>query len=336
MKHTLFSLFFLCAACAYGGEPTPLLPDLIFDDEAQSDSLIDTSEIPGRTLFRFRTSLPNIGLGEYRLQTTGIDSGDGRETVNQIIMNDDDTSFTRDAGDFVYNPDNEHMEAEGWVSYIIRAVTPDDGVGEPRRFGRKASVRITSSIGYNTSLPNSPPSSQRLIASGGTHGISVGYTDIYTKSLDEQWIDITGLVQGEYWLELTVDADNYILESDETNNTTLTKVILEDPSLPESAAYTADQDQDDTVDLSELLRVIQFFNSDGFHCDAESEDGFAPGPGDTICDQHTSDYAPEDRDISITEVLRLIQFYNLDGYYACPDADPPTEDGYCPGPAPAR
>lgn len=49
------------------------------------------------------------------------------------------------------------------------------------------------------------------------------------------------------------------------------------------------------------------------------------------CAPHSSDYNPQDWTISLSELLRLIQFYNSGAYHACPDADPPTEDGYCPG-----
>jgi hypothetical protein len=75
------------------------------------------------------------------------------------------------------------------------------------------------------------------------------------------------------------------------------------------------------------LRVIQFFNSSGYHCEAGSEDGYAPGVGDQSCSPHSSDYNPQDWRISLSELLRLIQFFNSGGYHACSG----SEDGYCPG-----
>ncbi|HNT89995.1 MAG TPA: hypothetical protein PKL84_19180, partial [Candidatus Hydrogenedentes bacterium] len=36
--------------------------------------------------------------------------------------------------------------------------------------------------------------------------------------------------------------------------------------------HTADRDGDRCVSLSELLRVVQFFNSRAYHCDTEGED----------------------------------------------------------------
>lgn len=94
------------------------------------------------------------------------------------------------------------------------------------------------------------------------------------------------------------------------------------------SVHTADEDGDGAISLPELLRIIQFFNSDGYHCEVGTEDGFAPGTGSQLCNPHAADYMPQDWRISLSELLRMIQFYNMGGYQACPDAG--TEDGYCP------
>jgi hypothetical protein len=95
----------------------------------------------------------------------------------------------------------------------------------------------------------------------------------------------------------------------------------------ESEIHSADQDGNGAIDLSELLRVIQFYNSSGYHCDASTEDGYAPGPGDPGCVPHASDYNAQDWIVNLSELLRLIQFYNTGGYTPCEGG----EDGYCPG-----
>lgn len=94
--------------------------------------------------------------------------------------------------------------------------------------------------------------------------------------------------------------------------------------------HTADQNGNGVITLSELLRVIQFYNSNGLHCQAGTEDGYAPGPGDTSCAAHASDYNPQNWIVSLSELLRVIQFYNSAGYIPCPGATPATEDGFCP------
>jgi hypothetical protein len=62
-----------------------------------------------------------------------------------------------------------------------------------------------------------------------------------------------------------------------------------------------------------------------------------PGLGEnTACCPHDSDYNPDGPSwtIDLTELLRLIQFFNSGGYTYCPGMG--TEDGFCPGPPPAR
>jgi hypothetical protein len=101
--------------------------------------------------------------------------------------------------------------------------------------------------------------------------------------------------------------------------------------LDNPAVQSADQDADGRLNLFELIRVIQFLNSGALHCDDATEDGFAPGPGDTVsCDPHALDYNPQDWEVNLTEILRSIQFFNLGGYTYCPEMG--TEDGFCPGP----
>lgn len=94
-------------------------------------------------------------------------------------------------------------------------------------------------------------------------------------------------------------------------------------------AHSADSTPDFMVSLSELLRVIQFYNSQALHCDGASEDGYAPGVGSTDCAHHDSDYNPPDWRISLSELLRLIQLYNVGSYRFCPELT--TEDGFCTG-----
>ena len=96
-----------------------------------------------------------------------------------------------------------------------------------------------------------------------------------------------------------------------------------------TGTHSADRNSNWRFELTELLRVIQLFNSFAYHCDSSSEDGYAPGRNESLqnCLPHTSDYNPQDWRISLTELLRLIQFFNMGGYRLCPG----QEDGYCGG-----
>lgn len=83
------------------------------------------------------------------------------------------------------------------------------------------------------------------------------------------------------------------------------------------------------ISLTELLRVIQFYNLGIYSCDGAGEDGFQPGGDGCTGPYHDADYAPADGRISLFEALRLIQFYNAGGYSrVCIE----SEDGFTPIP----
>ncbi len=154
-----------------------------------------------------------------------------------------------------------------------------------------------------------------LVASSfflGPSGIEEGATLTYVPESD-----------GVYYLQLT---DNCAADEDFDDPYTLRYRAI--------PPHTADQDRNGHIALTELLRVIQFYNVGGLHCAASpaaTEDGYAPGAGDySGCEPHASDYAGgADWQIALSEVLRVIQFFNAGGVMACPFED--TEDGYCPG-----
>lgn len=57
-------------------------------------------------------------------------------------------------------------------------------------------------------------------------GISVGWADIYSYSLDGQWIDVTGVPAGTYTLRVTVNYGRLINESDYRDNTATVRNVV--------------------------------------------------------------------------------------------------------------
>jgi len=130
--------------------------------------------------------------------------------------------------------------------------------------------------------------------------------------------EIDGVIHTETPYTLTMDQDH---------------LVTAKFSVP---VHSGDQNGDYQISLSELLRVIQFFNVGAYHCAASpqaTEDGYAPGINAAAqeCTPHSSDYNPQNWIISLSELLRIIQFFNSGGYSDCPDAG--SEDGFCPGSA---
>ncbi|HEX2295034.1 MAG TPA: lysyl oxidase family protein [Actinomycetota bacterium] len=57
-------------------------------------------------------------------------------------------------------------------------------------------------------------------------GISAGWQDVYTAALPDQFVEITGVPDGRYVLEIELDPHNVFVESDDTNNKVCTLIAL--------------------------------------------------------------------------------------------------------------
>ena len=58
------------------------------------------------------------------------------------------------------------------------------------------------------------------------HGMSRGWGDTYPTTLPDQGIDITGLPDGTYTIEVTADDKNVVTESNDGNNTASVRVVI--------------------------------------------------------------------------------------------------------------
>lgn len=124
---------------------------------------------------------------------------------------------------------------------------------------------------------------------------------------------------------LSVGLSNAVLASN-TGQSVAVTTVNGGVNVSVIAVHSADPNNDGKIALTELLRVIQFYNSGGYACATGTEDNFAPGTGVRTCTPHSADYNPQDWRIGLTEILRVIQFYNAKGYVA----DATGEDGFKP------
>lgn len=194
-----------------------MLPDLItWADEDQNflyGWYLDTNQIAGHTLLRISSAVPNIGVGPLEM----IGSSESPDVYQRIYLSEG--GYTdRYAGSFTFHPTHGHLHYDNWMRFNLRYVLTNNAVGDLVVAGAKSSSAILDVQHYDSSLPGSPNSSQYF--GGYTQGISVGWADVYGATLDDQWIDVTGVPDGHYWLEQVVDPENNIKESNETNNTT--------------------------------------------------------------------------------------------------------------------
>jgi hypothetical protein len=230
------SLAALEAPSALSGQGSPeLLPDIVVPASFLNDH--DFRTVGGRLLLRLTNGTANVGDGPLYLYGVTPGNGDGTQDVRQRVYREDGSFFERLAGRFVYHPDHNHIHFENWCQYRLRQRIGTDGVGDIVAEGAKTSFCILDLQVYNRSLPNFDPDGRFRSCSTTIQGLSVGWVDVYDRTLAGQSIDITGVPDGFYWLESEVDPDDGVLEESESNNVTRIPITLGNPSTVNPDAY---------------------------------------------------------------------------------------------------
>ena len=224
------------------------LPDIIV---RQSDLLDNDIRVSGgRTLLRLSNGTANAGTGPLYLYGATPGNDDGTQDVRQRVFREDGSYFERVAGTFVYHPEHNHIHFEEWAQYRLRRVVGEDGVGDVVAAGQKTSFCIIDLGVYDRSLPDYVSGGFFRTCSSTTQGLSVGWIDVYSKSLPGQNIDITDVSDGHYWLESEVDPNNNVLESNEDNNIARIRITIGDPSDISPDTYEPNGDLDNVRNIS--------------------------------------------------------------------------------------
>lgn len=125
------------------------------------------------------------------------------------------------AGNQMTNPDLfEFSECQG--SYVLADYAQYrllDGDGNVVANGHKAAFAL---IDLAMWVPGSGPGQYGF----NNMGITVGWADIYGAGLTCQWVDITDVPAGDYVLELSINPEHVIEESDFDNNILLLDVAV--------------------------------------------------------------------------------------------------------------
>lgn len=197
------------------------------------------------------------------------------------------------------------------------------------------SQTYATTVGQGLSVTLIPPAegegSPEGIIEGGVEGTVDGSTEGITEGITEGTPE--GVAEGisEGILEGNGEAEGSMEGTQEgvPEGISEGEGSMEGEGTPSTPYHSGDYDNDGRIGLSELLRVIQFYNVGAYRCASGTEDGYAPGEGYHSCAPHNADYNPQDWRITLSELLRVIQFYNSGGYHRCSG----SEDGFCPGPA---
>ncbi|MBI4346385.1 MAG: T9SS type A sorting domain-containing protein [Elusimicrobia bacterium] len=235
----------------------PLLPDLISwakEGRYMYDARIERNG-SGRKLLKFSAAAANAGRGPFELR--GVVRPDGTTTAFQRVYYDDGSFTDHDVGTFVFSghAGHNHFHYAEFASYHVREVRGGDTVGRILRTSPKIGFAMWDVTSYDLRLPNAPAGPVYNRPDGmdrAPQGISVGWADIYDWNLDEQWVDITGLPDGDYWLDNTLDPGRRLRESSHGNNTTLLKFRLRGDTVAFSPAESPPQPQPGPVAVADL------------------------------------------------------------------------------------
>ena len=148
-----------------------------------------------RRILRFDASIANVGAGDLRI-------GDPSSRP----------------GLFHFSPCHGHYHMNGFSTYQLL-----NSSGIEVRRSRKQGFCLRDDRPF---LPDAP-------ASKGfdcdRQGITRGWQDVYDKSLDCQFLDVTGVPPGRYNLKVTVNPDQLLRESNYGNNSVT--VVVRIPAI---------------------------------------------------------------------------------------------------------
>ena len=179
-----------------------------------------------------------------------------KQLILQRVYSKNGNSMTfieRFAGTMTYHPTHGHNHVDDWATFTLRTEVvgepdarnwPIVGVGAKVGFclmdyyacsNSSASGHCRTSQMYNQGTPLTSNSSFPNYGLGGaayncsqiSQGISVGWTDVYSESLDGMWINIPpGTCNGNYWIVMEVDPNNNFVEENDNNNWTAAPFTL--------------------------------------------------------------------------------------------------------------
>lgn len=125
------------------------------------------------------------------------------------------------AGAFVFDSDHGHFHFP-FVTYGLYTVAPGGGPGTPVATSGKISFCINDSFIFEPSIPNAGALGNLGSCSDPTslRGLDIGAVDEYDQTDAGQSISLNGVPDGTYWLRALVDPNNFLAESDKTDNET--------------------------------------------------------------------------------------------------------------------
>jgi hypothetical protein len=240
-------VFAVSLGVAQGAATDPSLPDLVSDHVERPQIATYTQPDGDHLLIRFDGYLHNAGPGPLEVRGSDRKSSASscapstapcmKKVAQRIYKENNNLTPTDDvsrAREFLWEPadGHNHWHLKNAVRYGLWSgeqtaeVAPSQKVGfcltdtEPIEYtgGDFGKYPIDSTLIRNCQDPAAPYNGGGSTASSVTTGISAGWRDKYTRSLAFQYVDITNVQPGEYFVSSQADPLNVLVEDSEANN----------------------------------------------------------------------------------------------------------------------
>jgi hypothetical protein len=212
--------------------PVPSVPSGCYPEE--------TAEQGAMRCLRFDQILANVGDGAFEIRYR-LDQLATTRNIEQRVYRSDGSSWDRLSDTYEPHPTHAHFHYKNFAqSHLWRADALGRKLGTaPVRSGRKNGFCMVDVELYwwgkrgdaaRTYIPpgclavnDADPATGYLAA---VNGISVGWADVYNWHLADQFIEISGVPDGDYLIESVADPVGTIVERDETNNASFAHIRL--------------------------------------------------------------------------------------------------------------
>jgi len=149
-----------------------------------------------------------------RFDVVIVNSGDG-----DLVVGDPSDPNNPYHDNFFFAECHGHYHNEGFSDYKL--LNLDGSVATP---GHKQAFCLEDNLRYSNDT------GKRQFVTCSYQGLSSGYGDWYYKQLSGQWIDITGIPEGDYIVQVTVNAIGLFDEGENRYpNTVTTRVHVPSP-----------------------------------------------------------------------------------------------------------
>ena len=212
-------------AQAASAQVTERLPDLV-SDAPQRLQLQTVAQPDGNhLLLRFDGYVHNAGQGAFEMRGSNRVDNEYTTVVQRVYRSDgsflDDSS--RDPR-IIFEPEDGHdhwhlknaARYSLWNSAKTAEVAPAMKVGFCLIDSQRIETNGPSSPAYSTSQNNFCGQGEPTRASL-FEGVSAGWRDLYDRTLAFQWVDVSDVSPGNYWVRADVDPDDVVREINEVN-----------------------------------------------------------------------------------------------------------------------